>query len=144
MNDGAVRPVTCSCIANSPEPPSASCAERSTTPGEPTTSSAVPVTPSAPGLIARAEPTTERGSDPPRTGWWQLPHATVRLDDSCSSQNSTLPRFAFAAVIGLPAGTGGGGSGVSGGGGGGGGGAWADAAAAHSASTSIVPATRFG
>src|SRR5690606_24931216 len=54
----------------------------------------------------------ERGSLPPARGWWHVAHATVPVDDICSSQNSTLPRLAFAVVIGLPAGTGGGGKGV--------------------------------
>src|SRR5206468_4423406 len=91
----------------------------STTPGEPRMSSAVPVTASGPGLVAWAEARVERGSEPPARAWWQLPHAIVRVDESCSSQKRVLPRFALAAVTGLPAGCGGAGRGCSGGGGGG-------------------------
>jgi hypothetical protein len=48
---------------------------------------------------------------------WHVPQATVPLVDICSSQNSVLPRFVFAAVTGLPTGIGGGPSGGGGGGG---------------------------
>src|SRR5512144_1376995 len=119
MNDGAWRVVTWTPRPNTAAAAYEPSALASTTPGEPVMSSAVPVTPSGPGAVAVATPLTERGSEPPVSARWQVPHATVRDDDSCSSQNSTLPRFTLAGVIGLPGGTGGGGSGVSGGGGGG-------------------------
>src|SRR5215831_14371642 len=83
-------------------------------------SSCVPSTPSGPGAVAVAIPLTERGSEPPVSARWQVPQATVRVEDSCSSQNSVFPRFTLAGVIGLPGGTGGGCNGWSGGGGGGG------------------------
>jgi hypothetical protein len=87
-------------------------------------SSAVPSTPSKPALVEAGSARCERGSMPPVSARWQVPHATVRDEDSCSSQNSVLPRLALAVVTGLPIGVGMGGSGVSGGGGGG---AWASA-----------------
>ena len=119
MLDGAVRPVTCSPRPYTVDHENAPLAVLRTTPGEPSTSSAVPRVPSGPGLVARVEPSSERGSEPPVRAWWQDPHATVRVDDTCSSQKSVLPRFALAVVTGFSAGCGGGGSGVSGGGGGG-------------------------
>src|SRR5262249_10148193 len=73
----------------------------STTPGEPWMSSAVPNTPSGPGWVTFAE----RGSPPPWPNTWQVPQATVREADSCSSQNSALPSKAFCGVVGLPTGS---------------------------------------
>ena len=71
--DGAMRPVTCT------SKPNAACAwytpvaSFSGTPGEPCTSSAVPNCPSAPGLTENGV----RGSPPPASGRWQVPHDTV-------------------------------------------------------------------
>src|SRR2546425_10069992 len=84
------------------------------TPGDAKTSSAVLKIPSAPGLRDRALPTIARESDPPFVAKWQVPHATVRVEESCSSQKRVLPRYAFAAGTGFPAGAGGGSSGAGG------------------------------
>src|SRR5205814_7707495 len=109
--DGARRPVTCSCTPNTADAARLPSALRNTTPGDPRMSSGVPYTPSGPGFTTPGRPARERPSPPPEAGWWQLPHAMVREDETCSSQNSALPRYAFAAVTALPCGCGGGGSG---------------------------------
>src|SRR5262245_40140352 len=98
MCDGANRPVTCEAMPNVADREYDPSAFASTTPGEPVMSSAVPAMPSGPGFDVT--PTRDRGSEPPFCARWQVPQATVRDDDSCSSQNSTLPRFVFARVIG--------------------------------------------
>ena len=71
-------------------------------PGEPSTSSIVPL--STPGFL----PT--RGSEPPYAGRWHVPQATLPSLDSCSSQNSILPSTRFGSVIGFSGGTGTGGN----------------------------------
>ena len=63
--------------------------------GEAKMSSAVPVTPSGPGCVLR------RRSPPPELNRWQVPQATRLFDESCSSQNSSLPRIVFSGVIGF-------------------------------------------
>src|SRR4051794_14536357 len=67
--------------------------------------------PSKPGLRDRELLTIVRGSEPPWSGRWHVPHETVLVDESCSSQNKALPRYAFAAVTSLPTGGVGGSSG---------------------------------
>src|ERR1700750_2019668 len=76
----------------------------SVTPGEPKKSSAVLKSESAPGFLALELPTAVRGSEPPLVAMWHVPHATVRVEESCSSQKRALPNAAFAAVTALPAG----------------------------------------
>src|SRR5262249_27984368 len=68
-------------------------------PAAPNTSSEVPNFPSGPGFSAGE-------TEPPNSGRWQEPHATVLFDESCRSQNSSLPSATFAAVSGLSAGMG--------------------------------------
>src|SRR2546421_12629217 len=85
-----------------------------TTPGEAYTSSAVPNSPSAPGFVDLALLMMARMSEPPLVEKWQVPHATVRVEESCSSQKSVLAKNAFVAVTGLPAGAAGGFKGLTG------------------------------
>src|ERR1044072_3299968 len=68
------------------------------TPGDANTSSAVLKAPAAPRVRARAVLTIVRESDPPFAEKWHVPHETVRVEESCSSQKRVLPSAAFAAV----------------------------------------------
>src|SRR6185503_6416297 len=57
------------------------------------TSSIVPL--SMPGYLPAL------GSPPPALGRWQVPHATLRSLESCSSQNRILPSTRFGAFYRL-------------------------------------------
>src|SRR5215207_8540955 len=98
MYERDLRPVTCSRKPYAGERLYVPSELFEGTPGEPNTSSAVSKTASAPGFRARALLTTVRESDPPLAEKWHVPHETVRVEESCSSQKRVLPSAAFAAV----------------------------------------------